>query len=132
MTFTSWTWPPPLDPRKHRKGSQPRRRNNLVGAGKCQRIGVMALVWLLYFGVLLLIALPQGLNTAAPETVFSMAKIGLWEDTDAWIRAFGPHDPASYAKAGREIATEGWLKNPHDILWPPGEFLLHAALDLLH
>ena len=32
-----------------------------------------------------------------------------------WIAAFGPRDPASYARAGREIVAEGWVKTTSEI-----------------
>jgi hypothetical protein len=105
---------------------------------KGRQAGVIVLVWLSYFCLLLFTALPQGLKTTNPETLatagsYHVGAFGLWAGTGEWIQAFGPTDPASYAKAGREIATEGWVKTPFlDVAWPPGEYLLHAALLRLH
>jgi hypothetical protein len=83
---------------------------------------------------LLGITLPRALRTVdskmlGPAGSYQVLPLSPWADTQQWIDAFGPTDPAAYARGGSEIAATGWLQTPfYDIAWPPGEYLLHAAL----
>lgn len=88
-----------------------------------------ALLWLFYLSILLVTALPRGMHTPIPDSIQNVEPFTLWAKTDEWIRAFGPQDPASYARAGQEIVTTGWVKTPfYETAWPPGMYLLHAML----
>jgi hypothetical protein len=117
---------------------EPLRRKAMAMVGCCRQAATALVVGLFYFGVLLFTALPHGLATIDAQTLspagsYRVGPIGPWTDTEAWIEAFGPTDPASYARAGREIATAGWVQTRfYDIAWPPGEYLVHAALLRCH
>lgn len=80
------------------------------------------LLWLLYSVLLIAIALPDGLDT----------NIGLGFDVLTPISdVLEPYrgDVTSYAQGGAQIAEYGWITEKWLInLWPPGPFLLRAAL----
>lgn len=83
-------------------------------------------VWSIYFAILLIVALPDGLRT--PIDVFGVIVTPL--TTNAMMaEQFALFDAGSYARGGREIVEFGWLREPsYEILWPPGFFVLHASL----
>ncbi|HEY7328737.1 MAG TPA: hypothetical protein VH592_13925 [Gemmataceae bacterium] len=96
-------------------------------------IAQLGLLWLFYLGALLFTALPQGLNTPNPECIDRSFHFGLLANSDQWIQALGPTDAASCARAALELVTQGRVTTPfYRTAWPPGIYLLHAVLRVLH